>query len=274
MVIATVLKTETITDNTRGGIRYDVYDIQIRLGMKRWVIKRKYEAFVSLDKILRTNFEKDCMRAGILGLPLEAQGKEMLFIKEFLEAVTKSDTLLETAPIRQFLEVPASRSLFDLSNDPTRSVFSSSLQSLLKVKLPPQIPPSVTLADVIMLSSVVTTAVPLLAGVPIQVQPFAASWVIVVCTWYFYQKEGLLDYALERVWGHELVPYARSMIRPADMPGFWMAVGVLVGFGLGGHRHAGFLYISGVFFARIMILLALVNFAFITGVATNQIKLD
>jgi hypothetical protein len=242
--------------------------------MKRWTIKRKYQAFVDLDKILRKNFDSACARSGILGLPLDAQDKENLFIKEFLEALTSSDELLETAPLRQFLEVPASRSLFDLSNDPTRSVFSSTIASFMRGKpLPEQIPPSLSLADLIMLTTVVVTAVPLLAGVPIEAQPFAASWAMVVCSWYVSQKEGLFDFLMEKIWGHELVPYARSMIRPADMPGFWMSVGVIVGFAFGGHRHAGFLYVTGIFFTRIMVGVALANFAFITGVATGKIKL-
>jgi hypothetical protein len=240
--------------------------------MKRWVIKRKYQAFVQLDRLLRTNFENICIKAELLGLPQDGGHTELQLIKEFLEALTKADGLLETAPVRQFLEVPASRALFDLSNDPTRSIFSSSLVSLTKGKFADTIPHSVTLTDVIMLTSVVLTALPLLAGVPINIQPFAASWAMIVCSWYVSQKEGLFDYLTEKVWGHELIPFVRSMVRPADMPGFWMTVGVLVGFALGGHRHAGFLYGSGVFAARIMVLFALANFAFITGVATNKIK--
>ena len=273
MVLAKLLKSETITDDTRGGIKYEVFDIEVRLGMKRWVIKRKYEAFCQLDKILRANFEAQCTRAGILGLPKDASGKETLFVKEFVEAVVNSNELLETSPIRQFFEVPASRSLFDLSNDPSRSIFSATLVTIFK-GLPPSVPVHVTLSDVIMLSSVGISALPVLVGIPIELQPFLASWVLVVCIWYFTQKEGVFDFILEKMWGHELVPYARSMIRPADMPGAWMFVGVLVGFTLGGHRHAGPLYSFGLLLARLSILLALMNFAFISGVATGKIKIS
>jgi hypothetical protein len=241
--------------------------------MKRWTIKRKYKAFVELDKLLRLNFADDCARARILGLPQEAADKEELFIREFLEAVTNSDSLLQTPVVRQFLEVPLSRSLFDLSNDPTRSIFSSTIGSFLgKTPLPPSIPPSLSLADLIMLFTVIFTALPLFAGIPFDAQPFAASWAMIVCAWYISQKEGLFDFLMEKIWGAELVPYARSMVRPADMPGFWITVGVIVGFAFGGHKHAGFLYVTGVFCTRIMVILAVANFAFITGVATDKIK--
>ena len=241
--------------------------------MKRWTIKRKYKAFVELDKILRLNFADSCARSRILGLPQDAADKEELFIKEFLEAITSSDDLLQTPVVRQFLEVPLSRSLFDLSNDPTRSIFSSAISSFFgKTPLPPSIPPSLTLADVIMLFTVFATALPLFAGVPFDAQPFAASWAMIITAWYVSQKEGLFDFLMEKVWGIELVPYVRSMIRPADMPGFWMAVGVIVGFAFGGQKHAGFLYVTGIFCTRLMVIIAVANFAFITGVATDKIK--
>jgi hypothetical protein len=242
--------------------------------MKRWVIKRKYEAFVSLDKLLRHNFEDICTRAGLLGLAPDAKDKERIFIDEFLSTLLSTDELLASAPVRQFLQVPMSRALFDLSNDPTRSVFSSAVVSFIKnPALAQNIPPSLTLADCILLFTIVVTAVPLLAGVPFVLQPFAASWSMIVCSWYVSQKEGLFDFLIEKVWGAARVPDARAMVRPADMPGFWMTVGVAVGFALGGHKHAGVLYVTGIFVARVMVGVALANFAFITAVANEKIKL-
>ena len=242
--------------------------------MKRWTIKRKYQAFVGLDKLLRTNFESECTKAGLEGLSPDAGTREMQNIKEFLQDLTASDALLACAPVRQFLDIPTSRALFDLSNDSTRSIFSSTVSSLMKGKpLPASIPPNITLVDVIMVATVLITIFPLVFGIPFDAQPIAAGWATIICVWHVSQKEGIFDYVMEHLWGIHLVPVVRSMIRPADMPGFWMAVGCLVGMALGGQQK-GFLYGLTVFLARIMVIAALGNLVFVTGVATNRIKLE
>lgn len=267
MVHAEITREEHLIGDD--GKPYPVFTVSLRLGMKRWQIRRKYAAFRQLEALLRTNYaEASTLALGALPLPKDPPPgtTEHQIVAEFLVKLVGSAVLIDTSPTRQFLEVPSSRAILDLSNDPTRSILSAPLHSLVfknwSLDLPPQIPARTDLADVLMVATALVTALPLFFGIPEVTQPLAAAWAAVVSAWYAYQPDGLFDIVLGIVWGKDNVPFAREFVRPADMPAVAMFVGALVGYGLGSPV-GGARYATALATTRFFVMLALSNLVYL-----------
>ena len=276
MVHVSVAKEEELFDND--GAAFVVYVLSLRIGMKRWTIRRKWKALVQLDSLLRANFAEACSTAlGPTPLPREAPGRpnERQAVEEFLGRLCASSYLMDTSPARQFLEIPSSRAMLDLSNDPTRSILSAKVYGLvhksLGFKLPKAVPARTEVADVFVLVVAAATFVPVFLGLPLVAQPIASALAFCTGLWYFSQKDGLLDLGLTTVFGEENLPIARDFVRPADMPGVWGLVGALVGMGLMSSNTV--VYVSTVSCARLAVIIALANLAFLSSQKDKKNKL-
>ena len=266
MVHAEIVKEDVLHDDEDKP--YLVFTLSMRLGMKKWQIRRKYGAFRNLEMLLRANYaESSLIGLGTTPLPKDAGSteREHELVLEFRNRLCASTLLLDTSPTRQFLEIPVSRSMLDLSNDSSRSILSTPLAGLLlqglEVKLPPWVPPRTDLVDVIACAVILVTCVPVFVGAPALLQPPAASLVAVVGSWYLYQKGGLADELLAFVWGRDNVPYARDFVRPADMPIVWMSLGVVYGLGLA--AESDFIYATALGFSRLVALWSAANAVFL-----------
>jgi hypothetical protein len=282
MVYADIIKVERVHDDKRNK-DVEVFTLGLRMGMKRWQVRRKYDAFLELEKILRVNFAAQCnVVFGTSSMPKDAAGLENSIIAEFLQKLCTSSILLGTSPTRQFFEIPSTRAMLDMSNDPTRSILSSPIIALLKhgKTLPDGVPKHITLADCLLIIGVAILFLPGFIGIPALLQPICASLLASLCVWYISQKEGLLDFFLEKTFGIDNVPLIRTIVRPADMPGVWMFVGVLLGLLLGSGSGSSDHYYSpqnvnfifGMLLVRVTCILALMNFAFLMLIHAEKIK--
>jgi len=265
MVHAEIVKRETL--ETDDGKPYVVFTLALRLGMKRWQIRRKYDAFRQLESLLRANYaEASNTGLGTTPLPKDAGSPEREFelVQEFLAHLSASTLLLDMSPTRQFLQVPSSRSVLDLSNDSTRSMLSAPLSSLVtrsfNLTLPSWVPARTDVADLVLVVTNLLTAAPVFAGAPAALQPAAAALAVVVGVWYLFQKDGVVDEVLAAAWGRENVSIARDFVRPPDMPFAWMSVGVAFGLALG--ADTPFVYATAVASARLAVILSFLNLAF------------
>ena len=119
----------------------------------------------------------------------------------------------------------------DLSNDQDRSILSVPLSQLGGVSLPAGAP-DVTLAHSVLVATISMCILPML-GFPEQLKIPAAAVSLVITLWSIVHKGGLMDELFIAILGKEQGGYAREIVRPADMPAVWGAVGMMLGLGLG-----------------------------------------